>query len=378
MLLYKNMYNCGQDMKNINSKRIVITGGGTGGHIFPCIAVIEELRKKGFLEIFWIGSRNGKEKNWAESTGVTFYGVPSGKLRRYFSIKNLFDIFRVVAGLAVALFILIKLKPQVVFSKGGFVSVPPVLASALLGIPIVTHESDITPGLATKIIARFASIICVSFEKNLSSFPGKKTVYTGNPVRTIIKDGNKERGVKFLNFQKPLPVVLVIGGSQGASSLNQAVWEMAERYELCFNLVHQCGAGNLKNTLNGIKHYRQLEFIGREIGDVLFASDIVISRAGAGAIYEIATAKKPCVLVPLPRSKSRGEQVENANYFLENGSALVIQDKGLNGKILFNVINSLLIDKKRLKQMGERAERLCKPDAEKLIAELILKLLEKN
>jgi len=364
-------------MKNTFHKRIVITGGGTGGHIFPSIAVMEELREKGLREVIWIGGRSGKEKNLAESCGIPFYGIPSGKLRRYFSIKNLVDIFRVVAGVVAAFFILIRLKPDVVFSKGGFVAVPPVLASALLKIPVITHESDITPGLATRIIARYASVICVSFEKTLSFFSGKKVIHTGNPVRGIIKYGNRERGISFLNFEEPLPIVLVMGGSLGASSLNQAVWEMVEKHELNFNLVHQCGNGNLKQTLQGIKRYRQIEFIEKEMGDVLFASDLVVSRAGAGAIYEIAAAKKPSILIPLPVSKSRGEQIENAKYFLEKGAAVMIQDQELRGEVLLKTINYLLMDKKRLKQMGENAETLCKSGAEKLIAKLIMELVKK-
>ncbi len=351
---------------------IAITGGGTGGHIFPNISIIEELKKRGREDIFWIGEKHGKEQGWAEKVNVPFYGINTGKLRRYFSLKNITDVFRVIIGIFQSLFILLKLKPDVLFSKGGFVSVPPVLAAWILRIPVVTHESDINPGLATKIISRFASVICVSFEKTRSFFSKKNIVHTGNPVRDLIRQGEPKKGLKFLNFSEDLPIVLIVGGSLGASSINQAVREMLELQDLTFNVVHQCGQGNYQHKSSQNSRYRQFEFIDKEIGDVMAASDIVVSRAGAGAIYEIGYLKRPSILVPLPKSKSRGEQIENALYFEENGASRIISDEHLNGNALSEAVNQLLTDRGKLRMMMSRAGTLCKYDAEKKVADVII------
>jgi len=357
---------------------IAITGGGTGGHIFPNISIIGELKKRGYTNIFWIGEKRGKEKAWSERIHVPFYGIKTGKLRRYFSFKNFIDVFFVLIGVIQSFFLFLKMKPELLFSKGGFVAVPPVLAAWLLRIPVITHESDITPGLATRIISRFASVICVSFEKTTKHYSKKRVVFTGNPVRDIFKRGDRKSGLSFLKFKQELPIVLVIGGSLGASSINRAVWQMNRKYDPPFNLVHQCGAGNFRRDIPLKGKYRQFEFISEEIGDVLAASDIVVSRAGAGALYESGYLKKPSILIPLPKSKSRGEQIENARYFAENGASVVIYDEDLNEDVLFKTINRLLADRVNLKMIGERAETLCKTDAEKSICDIIESLAIKK
>ena len=351
---------------------IAITGGGTGGHIFPNAAIIEELNKRGAIDIIWIGAKHGKELEWARKLNVPFFGINTGKLRRYFSIKNFSDVLGVITGIIQSFFILLRHRPSVLFSKGGFVSVPPVVASWLLRVPVVTHESDIDPGLATKIIARFAKVICVSFEKTSDYFSLKRTVHTGNPVRRLIKNGDRKKGLQYLGFKEDLPVVFVMGGSQGASSINKAVHEMCKSGELNFNLVHQYGRGNLDNNFSGKKRYVQMEFIEKEIGDVTAAADIVISRAGAGAIFEIGYMKKPSILVPLPKSKSRGEQLANARYFEKNQASVIIRDENLNGDVMHELINRLLSDRKSLKMIGERAGSLLKFGAEKSIADIII------
>jgi UDP-N-acetylglucosamine--N-acetylmuramyl-(pentapeptide) pyrophosphoryl-undecaprenol N-acetylglucosamine transferase len=354
---------------------VAITGGGTGGHIFPNIAVIEELLRRNRTRVLWIGQKGGNEEEWARRIGVPYYGIRSGKLRRYLSIKNAFDVFHVLIGTVQSFFILRKKRPDILFSKGGFVSVPPVIASGLLGVPIITHESDITPGLATRIIARYASVVCVSFEKSRVSVPRGRLEYTGNPVREAVKQGEAEAGRSFLGFEQQKRIVTIIGGSQGASSLNNAVWEMITYGEPPFNLVHQCGPGNIRAGYDSLSHYRQFEFIGREIGDVLAASDFIVSRAGAGALYEIGFMAKPSLLIPLPRTGSRGEQVENARFFQENGASDVLRNEELNGKSLYDRLSVLLTDERRLDTMGKRARALCPRTAETKIVDIIEEFL---
>ena len=351
---------------------VAVTGGGTGGHIFPNVAVIEELKRRGVTDMCWIGDRHGKEAEWAAALGISYYGVRTGKLRRYFSLQNLVDTFGVFIGIVQSFCILRRLKPAVLFSKGGFVSVPPVIASRLLHIPVVTHESDIHPGMATRIIARTATVICVSFEQAGGFLEGKSVSYTGNPVRAIIHSADRKRGERFLDFTEKLPVVTVLGGSQGASSLNRAVWELLREGDPPFNLVHQFGGGNPLETTGESARYRHFEFIGEEMGDVLAASDLIVSRAGAGALYEIGCVGKPSILIPLPRSKSRGEQIDNARHFEDHEAARIIEDELLNGKILLEVIGKLLADDRLLRKMGENATKLCKTHAEREIAEIIL------
>jgi UDP-N-acetylglucosamine--N-acetylmuramyl-(pentapeptide) pyrophosphoryl-undecaprenol N-acetylglucosamine transferase len=351
---------------------VAVTGGGTGGHIFPNVAVIEELKRRGVTDICWIGDRKGKEAEWASALGISYYGVRTGKLRRYLSLQNLIDTLSVLIGVVQSFCLLKRLKPSVLFSKGGFVSVPPAIAAKLRHIPVVTHESDIHPGMATRIIARTATVICTSFEQAGGSFEGKTVSHTGNPVRAIIHSADRKRGEHFLGFTEKLPVVIVLGGSQGASSLNSAVWELLRDGDPSFNLVHQYGTGNALEIGGGHARYRHFEFIGEEMGDVLAASDLVVSRAGAGALYEIGYMGKPSILVPLPRSKSRGEQIDNARYFEDHHAARIIEDEKLNGRVLLEVIRDLLADDNLLMKMGENASKLCKAHAEREIAAILL------
>jgi UDP-N-acetylglucosamine--N-acetylmuramyl-(pentapeptide) pyrophosphoryl-undecaprenol N-acetylglucosamine transferase len=351
---------------------IAVTGGGTGGHIFPNVAVIEELQRLGVSDICWIGDRKGKEREWSCTLGVSFYGVRTGKLRRYLSLKNLADIFNVLIGIVQSYRVLRKARPAVLFSKGGFVSVPPAIAAHALHIPIVTHESDMHPGMATRIIAKRARTVCVSFEMSKKFFAEKDVHFTGNPMREAVRGGNRERGLRFLRFSETLPVVTLLGGSLGASSLNEAVFSMLGEHEISFNLVHQCGRGHGRPLSLSHDRYRQYEFISGEMGDVLAASDLVISRAGAGALYEIGLLGIPSILVPLPTSKSRGEQIDNALYFKEHGAAEIIDDGELNGHLLYKCVSSLLSNREGLSEMGRRAASLCKRNAEGEIAHMLV------
>jgi UDP-N-acetylglucosamine--N-acetylmuramyl-(pentapeptide) pyrophosphoryl-undecaprenol N-acetylglucosamine transferase len=351
---------------------IAVTGGGTGGHIFPNVAVVEELKRRGVSQICWIGDRRGGEREWARILDVEFFGIRTGKLRRYVSVRNVADIFNVFAGIVQSYLVLRRKRPAVLFSKGGFVSVPPAIAARLLHIPVVTHESDMHPGMATKIIAKTARAVCVSFENAASFFEGKEVLYTGNPIRERIKSADGERGRQFLAFSEDLPVVTVLGGSLGASSLNDAVMGMPGEPERTFNLVHQCGRGHATEKQREDSRYRQYEFIADEMGDVLAASSLIVSRAGAGALCEIASLALPSILIPLPTSKSRGEQIDNADYFREKGAALVIEDEKLNSRLLYERINDLLADKTLLTAMGRSASALYRKDAEREIARILM------
>jgi len=355
---------------------IAITGGGTGGHIFPNISIVEELKIRGEKNIVWIGEKGGKEELFAKKLNIPFYGIKAGKIRRYFSLKNFSDLFLVVLGFFQSLFLLSKLKPKLLFSKGGFVSIPPAFAARVLRVPVLTHESDINPGLANRLISKASYAVCTSFKETSPYFPGKRVFYTGNPVRKVIKDGNSKRGKIFLGFKEDLPFVMVVGGSLGAQSINNTIYKIVDNYDLPFNLVHQCGRGNLNNTFIKIKKYRQYEFLGKEIGDVMAVSTLIISRAGAGALYEISYLGKPSILIPLSKTASRGEQVDNAKFFEENGASIVILNDDLNEKILFKTVCNLLENKNTLVEMGKKAFRLLNHNAEEKIVDIIEDILK--
>jgi len=358
---------------------IAITGGGTGGHIFPIIAVIEELRLKGFKDFIWIGQKGGKEEIWAKRFEVPFIGIPSGKLRRYFSLKNFFDLFRILTGFIRSLMILKKSRIDVLFSKGGFVSVPPVVAAKFCKIPVVTHESDITPGLANRINSRFSKAVFVSFDDTKKYFKNCNVIVTGNPIRKEIKNGNAERGRQFLDkffrLEKGIPIVLILGGSLGALSINRAVWDLLRKYELDFYLIHQCGPENKNKEFDDKRpdKYLQIEFIDRELGDILNASDLVVSRAGAGAIYEIGYIGKPAIFVPLSLSGSRGEQIKNAQYLKMENAAIVLEDEELSGITLYEKIKGLLAKPNLMKEISNNFKSLIIKNAEEKIAKEILK-----
>ena len=373
-------------MKNDRAITAVFTGGGTGGHIYPGLAVADELRKKAAARgkdifICWIGSASGMdgtvvEKNVDEAGGKSadaFYGIPAGKLRRYFSLKTLSDMFKVVGGFFASLFILIKLKPVLVFSKGGFVSVPPCAAAKLLGIPVYTHECDFTPGLATKINSVAAFRILVSYKETEKFFKPayrKKIIVTGNPVREAFYRASPERGRAFLHISgNTKPVLLVIGGSSGAVQINELVRENLDRLCASFFVVHQTGVKNA----DSVRHadYAQYPFLYSEMSDVIAASDIVLSRAGANSIWECAVLKKPLVLIPLTGSGTRGDQEDNARYFEERGAAVVLSREKANSEELLRALEKLLSSEER-RLMSENCAALvgCGKPSEK-IAEIV-------
>ena len=299
-------------------KKIVMTGGGTAGHVTPNIALIPKLRELGY-EIDYIGSKEGIEKKLISDLGIPYYGVSTGKFRRYFDPKNFSDPFRVLKGCHEAKKLLKELKPNVIFSKGGFVSVPVVRAAASLKIPVIIHESDLTPGLANKLCIPVATKICCNFPETLKYLPEKKSVLTGSPIREELTMGNKDAAYKLCGFDKNRPVIMVMGGSQGASAINKVVRDALPRLLEKFNVIHICGQEKMDNMLLTTPGYKQFDYVKSELKDLFAITDLVVSRAGANAICELLALRIPNVLIPLPLAASRGDQLLNAASFESQG-----------------------------------------------------------
>ena len=310
-------------------KKIVMTGGGTAGHVTPNIAMFDLLKRKNY-KIYYIGSKNGMEQELIEKEKIPYHGISSGKMRRYFDVKNFTDAFRVVKGFAQCVGILRRIKPNVVFSKGGFVSVPVVMAAKFLNIPIVLHESDITPGLANKITIPFAKAICASFPETEEHIKNTHVHLTGTPIRKALFEGKADAGLTLCNFESTKPVLLVMGGSQGSVRLNSVLRESLDALLKSYHIVHLCGKNNLDENLKNTAGYAQFEYLNAELPHILALSDIVVSRAGANSIFEFLALKKPHMLIPLPRTQSRGDQILNAESFRKQGFSKVIQEEVLN------------------------------------------------
>ena len=321
-------------------KKILLTGGGTAGHVMPHLALLPYLRENGF-EITYIGSYKGIEKTLIEKENIPYKGINSGKLRRYFDWKNLSDIFRIFQGILQATLHIRKIKPDLVFSKGGFVSVPVVIGAYLNRVPIVIHESDMTPGLANKIALRFAQKICTTFEETLRYLPASKAVHTGSPIREAMLAGNREAGLAFTGFDGTKPVILLTGGSLGAKALNLALRESLDLLKDHYHIIHLCGKDNLDPAYDNLVFYRQYEFIGDQLPDLMALSDYVISRAGSNTITELLALYKPNILVPLGKAQSRGDQILNANAFEKAGYSLVIDEADLTSKTLLQGLETL-------------------------------------
>lgn len=336
-------------------KKIVLTGGGTAGHVTPNIALIPELQKQGY-EVHYIGSYDGIEKKLIEKLNIPYYGISSGKLRRYIDLKNLSDPFKVIKGLAQARRLLGKIKPDVVFSKGGFVSVPVVLAAKSKKIPCIIHESDMTPGLANKICIPCAQRVCTNFPETLKHLPAEKAVLTGSPIRAELFNGNKEKGLKFCGFDDSKPVILIIGGSLGAVAVNNAVRAILPQLLEKFQIIHLCGKGKLDESLKDVKGYVQFEYIHDELSDLMAASDIFISRAGANAICEILALRKPNILIPLSAQASRGDQILNAASFEKQGYSIVIQEEDITNEKLLAAVNDAYTNKDKYISAMKRSQ----------------------
>lgn len=357
----------------MDNKTLVVafTGGGTGGHIYPGLAVADALRQKFHqagkeVKIIWIGSLSKMDKEIVlkardkdgRASADKFYGIPSGKMRRYFSVKNFIDLFKIFFGFVCAFFALLASRPRFLFSKGGFVSVPPCLAAKLLGIKVFTHECDFTPGLATRINSKFADKILLSYEETREFFANgssSKFAVTGNPVRPVFYGANPKNGLKFLGLEKKSkPILLVMGGSLGAAQINEIVWKNLSWLCQNFIVVHQTGqknSGLLPKDLTEEERafYHPYAFIYSEMPDLMAAADIVLSRAGANSIWESAVLEKPMILIPLEGAGTRGDQVDNAEYFERRGAALVLTKNTMNENSLQNALASMSTAAKRKK-----------------------------
>ena len=320
---------------------IVMTGGGSAGHVVPTLPVIEALQSKGW-GVTYVGSDTGMEEGLVAPSGVRYFGVRTGKLRRYFALANLTDAMRVPLGVIQAIRILRDVKPDVVFSKGGFVAFPVVLAAWLLKIPVVAHESDLSPGLANRLSLPFISSLCVNFD--VTSAKGRRIVHTGTPLRSSLICGESDRGLAALGFSGERPFLIVVGGSLGAQRLNEIVRDSLSELTEMFDVLHVCGTGKLHDQQKYRRTYIQREFVNDGWGDLLAAADVVVSRAGANALYELLYLGKPNLLVPLPATASRGDQVENAAYARAEGYSLVVEENELSTEVLVNSVKRLYQD----------------------------------
>ncbi|MEJ8734737.1 undecaprenyldiphospho-muramoylpentapeptide beta-N-acetylglucosaminyltransferase [Mediterraneibacter sp. ICN-202921] len=321
-------------------KRIILTGGGTAGHVTPNIALIPKLKELGY-DIQYIGSYTGIEKELIEPFGIPYHGISSGKLRRYFSVQNFTDPFRVLKGFGEAKSLIKKLKPNIIFSKGGFVSVPVVLAGKKNKIPVIIHESDMTPGLANKISIPSAAKVCCNFPETLEALPKEKAILTGSPIRQELLSGNKIAAMDLCGFSSDKPVILVIGGSLGSVIVNTAVRQSLPELLKKFQVIHLCGKGKLDDSLSHTKGYCQFEYIKNELRDIFALADIVISRAGANAICELLALRKPNLLIPLSANASRGDQILNAHSFERQGFSMVLEEENLSAKTLLDSVQEL-------------------------------------
>lgn len=321
-------------------KHIVLTGGGTAGHVTPNIALIPRLKELGY-QISYIGSIDGIEQKLIEELGIPYYGISSGKLRRYFDLKNFTDPLKVMKGYIQAKKLLKQLKPDVVFSKGGFVTVPVVVAAKGRKIPALIHESDMTPGLANKLAIPSATKVCCNFPETVEHLPSDKAVLTGTPIRQELLSGNRLEALKFCGFTANKPVLLIIGGSLGAAAINDGIRQILPALLQDFQIIHLCGKDKLDESLQSIEGYVQYEYIKKELADLFALADIVVSRAGANAICELLALQKPNLLIPLSAKASRGDQILNARSFEKQGYSMVLEEEDCTDETLLQAIHSL-------------------------------------
>ena len=367
--------------------RLAITGGGTGGHVLPALAVIADLRRRGAVaDLIWIGSRDGVEYRAAEEAGIRFAAIPTGKLRRYLSIRNLTDAARVPLGVLAARRVLAAFRPDVVLSTGGFVSVPAVIAARGIA-PVLTHEQTVIIGLANRINARFADVLAVSHRQTevLAGGLHRRVVVTGNPVRTALATGDRARGLRHLGFDTALPVVYVTGGARGASPINQRIAALLPGILDHMQVVHQTGplsanadAGKLSQLRETLpetvrSRYSVVEFLRDELPDVYAAADLVVGRAGAGTIAELAYVGLPAILIPLPGARG-DEQTVNARVLGDVGAAIVIDQLAATPARLEKEFLTLLGDPERRTRMANAARSVARPDAAARLANELLML----
>lgn len=348
-------------------KKIVLTGGGTAGHVTPNIALLPSLQEAGY-EITYVGSYDGIEKRLIADFDIPYVGISTGKFRRYLDPKNLTDPFRVMKGFVQAKKFLKEYQPDVLFSKGGFVSVPVVRAAASLHIPCIIHESDMTPGLANKLCIPVAKNVCCNFPETLKLLPENKAVLTGSPIREELSRGDRLAGLNMCGFTANKPVIMVIGGSLGAANVNKAIREALPGLLEDFQVVHLCGKDKMDNLLLTTPGYKQFEYIKAELKDLFAMADLVISRAGANAICELLALKKPNILIPLPAASSRGDQLLNAQSFEAQGFSIVINEDDLTTNLLIDKVHELYFNRQTYMETMSNSTQL---DSIKTIMKLI-------
>lgn len=325
--------------------KIVFTGGGSAGHVTPNMALIEAFLKDQ-VSVAYIGSISGIEKKLIEEMNIPYYGIQTGKLRRYLTWQHILEPFKMMYGLFQSFFLLHRIQPEVVFSKGGFVSFPVVVTAWLKRIPVVAHESDMTPGLANKLAVPFVKKICINFPPAAQYFKHPERVFvTGTPIREVLLQGNAHRALKMTGFTQDKPTIMVIGGSLGAKKINQMVRAILPMLLERYQVIHICGRGNIDTSLENAHGYRQFEFVGAELGDLFALSDMVISRSGANALYELLTLAKPHLLIPLSKDASRGDQIDNAAYFEEKGVSHVLQEKDMTAQTLISATEKVMLER---------------------------------
>lgn len=318
-------------------KKIILTGGGTAGHVTPNLALIPSLKEKNY-EILYIGSYHGIERKLVENAKIPYSGISTGKFRRYFDMKNFTDPFRVIKGFGEALKLIKGYKPDIVFSKGGFVAVPVVLASKFLKIPVIIHESDMTPGLANRICIPVSTRVCCNFPETLNYLPKEKAVLTGSPIRKELLEGDRLKGLQYAKLKEDKPVILIIGGSLGSVTVNNAIRGILPKLLNHYQVIHICGKGNLDESLTETRGYVQYEYVDAPLKHLFAAADLMISRAGANSICEILALRKLNILIPLSAAASRGDQILNARSFSKQGFSYLLEEENLNGDTLFQAI----------------------------------------
>lgn len=344
---------------------VLFTGGGTAGHVTPTLALIERLREAGW-EVHYAGSRAGIERSIIEPLGVPYHALPTGKLRRYLSFENLLDAFRVLAGIVAGWRLARRILPDVVFSKGGFVSVPVVLGARLAGIPVLAHESDCSPGLATRLVARRVAAVCTNFPDTRVA-GARRVIYTGTPLRPGLLEGSRQRGLTHAGLNGRRPVLLVVGGSLGSQALNACVRAALSRLLDHYEVMHVCGRGNV-SAADETAGYAQFEFVAEPYRDLLAAADLVLSRAGANVLLELIQARKPTLLVPLGTAASRGDQVENAHWAVARGLARQVLEADLDAERLLEELAALASEKE---QIEGRLATFEVPNSERLLLALL-------
>ena len=355
-------------------KKIILTGGGTAGHVTPNLALIPSLKEKNY-EIRYIGSYQGIERKLIENAQIPYIGISTGKFRRYFDVKNFTDPFRVIKGFGEALKLIKRYKPDMVFSKGGFVAVPVVLAAKHLKIPVIIHESDMTPGLANRICIPAATRVCCNFPETLSYLPKNKAVLTGSPIRKELLEGDRMTGLNYAKLNENKPVILIIGGSLGSVTVNNAIRGILPKLLNNYQVIHICGKGNLDESLAGVRGYVQYEYVDAPLKHLFAAADLMISRAGANSICEILALRKLNILIPLSAAASRGDQILNARSFSKQGFSYLLEEENLNGSTLLQAITDTFANRQNYLSKMESSEL---HDAVDTIIKMIENLISKN